>query len=103
MKQNIKNWKEAVISILINRFKYIKNNKVSNEPLKVKEFTLEYQKNSDIYLEFINENIVTSGKNEDILYLKDTYDIFKTWYKEAHTSKNCPNRATFKEKLRRKI
>ena len=107
LKENIENWKEALLSILIYRFNLIsykrKNKILLNEPNKIKEFTLEYQKNSDIYYEFINENIVETNNTTDYIFVADTYDIFKIWYKEAHTERKCPIRNVFKTNIEDKF
>lgn len=55
----IDEWKSAVLSILIQKYKkYIKSG--IYEPNKVLLHTKEYEKNSDIYMEYINEHIVQS-------------------------------------------
>ena len=107
LKENINNWKEAFMSILIKKFKENHERKQNNiligEPIKIKEFTLEYQKSSDIYYEFISEKIEETNNSSDNIFVGDCYIIFKSWYKEAHTERNCPNRNTFKENIEEKF
>ena len=71
--------------------------------MKVKAFTLEYQKASDIYLEFINEQIVFTTNKRDRINLTTLYSEFKSWSKEAHTERRCPSRSEFKSNLEDKF
>ena len=96
------NWKSAFMSILINRFKKYKVNGLI-EPMKIKSFTLEYQKSSDIYLEFINEQIEFTTQKRDRINLTTLYSEFKSWFKEAHTERKCPSRNEFKSNREEKF
>ena len=101
LKQKLDNWREVLMSILIHRFKNLKENK--KDPNKITLFTLEYQKNSDIYLEFINESIQMTQNSKDFLTVYSIFDTFKLWYKEAHTENKCPNRGEMKSNLEEKF
>lgn len=107
LKQHIGNWKEPLLSILIHRFKKIHYKKINklplDEPVKVKQFTLEYQKNSDIYLEFIKDTIIKTDDSEDKIYDTELYKLFKTWFKESQTDPKIPNRNEFKLNIEEKL
>lgn len=107
LKEELINWKEAFMSILINRLKLITYNKNKNicihEPKKVKEFTIEYQKTSDRYLEFIKDNLINTNNEDDKIFDNSLYKLFKTWYKEAHTDKQIPSRNEFRSNMEEKI
>ncbi len=103
LKDKMDNWKEAFLFLLINR--YVKRFKVNGlkEPEKVKEFTNEYQRQSDIYYEYISEQLQLTGNNKDRINLTTMYNDFKIWYKEAHTERKVPPRGEFKENIEEKI
>ena len=102
LKENIKQWNEAFMSILIEKFKKLKT--IKKEPEKITQFTKEYQVKSDIYLEFINENIVMTSNSKDYISIYAIYDIYKAWYKEGHNDKGgCVNRSELKANLEEKF
>lgn len=51
------------------------------EPLKVKEATIKYRKENDIYRQFTEENIVEMPNAT--ITLSDLYTCFKNWYKDT--------------------
>jgi P4 family phage/plasmid primase-like protien len=84
LKDEMPLWKEPLMSILINRFKNYKTNGLK-EPSKVTLYTLEYQKDSDIYLEFIDTNLQKTSNNEDKLSIQVIYNVFKAWFRNSHS------------------
>ena len=103
LKDKMDNWKEAFLFLLVNR--YVTRFKVNGlkEPEKVKEFTNEYQRQSDIYYEYISEQLQLTGNSKDRINLTTMYNDFKMWYKEAHTERKIPARGEFKENIEEKI
>ena len=103
LKDKMDNWKEAFLFLLIDR--YVTRFKINGlkEPEKVKEFTNEYQRQSDIYYEYISEQLQLTGNSKDRINLTTMYNDFKMWYKEAHTERKIPARAEFKENVEEKI
>ena len=102
LKTKMENWKGAFMALLIERFKRYKEKGLA-EPVKVKSFTLEYQKSSDIYLEFINEQVEFTTDKRNKINLTTFYSEFKSWFKEAHTERKCPSRNEFKNNLEEKF
>ena len=51
------------------------------EPLKVKEATIKYRKENDIYRQFVEENIVQLPTS--FITLSELYTCFKNWYKDT--------------------
>lgn len=96
LQLKFENWKCALMSILIEKFyQYKKNGLV--EPKEVTKFTNKYQESSDVYLEFINETIEISKKNEDHLSINAFYSLFKSWFKESYSDRKTPARREFKD------
>lgn len=102
LKAKMEYWKSAFMALLVHRFKRYKEYGLK-EPMKVKSFTLEYQKSSDIYLEFINEQVEFTTDKRNKINLTTFYSEFKVWFKEAHTERKCPSRNEFKNNLEEKF
>ncbi len=103
LKNKMETWKESFLFLLIQRYiKRFKNNGLK-EPLKVKQFTNEYQKKSDIFLEYINEHIIYTGNKKDKVNVTTLYLDFKAWYKESHSERGIPKKLDFKENLESKL
>ena len=65
------------------------------EPEKVRAATLVYQKENDVYRQFVEENIVE--ENGKILSLVEIYGTFKTWYKEGFPNYTLPIKSEVEE------
>jgi P4 family phage/plasmid primase-like protien len=79
-------WRSAFMSILVEKYKiYIKNG--INEPSIVLLQTNEYQNNSDIFMEYIRDNIMSTD-NKDYISFDDLWEDFKKWYKESNRLDN---------------
>jgi hypothetical protein len=71
-------------------------------PLEVIKFTLEYQRQCDLYTDFITESIAETKKPEDNIDLNNLYDEFKEWYENAFSNHKYPNKLEFKRYLKKK-
>ena len=79
------NWKEGLISFLINHYeKNVKGESIV-EPQKVLMYTQMYQDKSDIYQHFINDRLEFTTNQRDKLSWAKLYEEFKAWF---HTSRN---------------
>ena len=58
------------------------------EPSKVRQYTEDYQKQNDIYRQFIDENISTDKTK--IMYLTELYAQFKDWFRESNPNGVMP-------------
>jgi P4 family phage/plasmid primase-like protien len=72
---------EAFMSILINQYRIFVNEKNSliREPKDCKDFTDRYQMESDIYLEFVKDNIRNSSNPKDRLSKDAIWEVFRFW------------------------
>ena len=95
---------EAFMSILIHYYvKYVKDG--LHEPDEVLKYTNEYRKCSDIYSEFIEENI-ESIENLDRSKLSSqaqVYGVFKDWYRENRPDSRCPPKSELKASFEKKF
>lgn len=82
-------WKKAFIWYLIHKWYpiYKKNN--LKEPEKVKQFTKKFKKQSDILLEFMEENLIKTDSVKNKLRHDVLYSAFKSWFGESCSGK-CP-------------
>lgn len=68
------------------------------EPVKVMTATFQYRSRNDIYLQYIEENILVE-KNEDIsvassssLGITALYNQFKEWFKDGYSNSSIPSK-----------
>lgn len=95
LSQKFETWKEAVMAILINRFKYYKKHGLE-EPDEVTKFTKQYQADSDVYLEYINECINEHCSKTDYVTIRGMYSNFRSWFKSTYTDRKTPGFREFK-------
>lgn len=98
LKEKIKTWVEPFMSLLINRLPYYLEHGLK-EPAQVTQHTKNYQQESDVMLEFINDNIETTDDPNDRLRVSDVYTAFKNWYRENYSDNRCPSKSEMKTHL----
>jgi P4 family phage/plasmid primase-like protien len=107
LSEKMKNWKELFMSLLIDIYypqyrKLIENGKNMVIPTEIVKFTLEYQKQCDRYIEFINDNIQDTKDNADCLDITELYNEFKVWYEDTFGDNKHINKAEFRTYLKKK-
>ena len=80
-------WKGAFIWYLINKYYKIYQKQGLKEPEKVLAHTKKYKKASDVYLEFIDENLEVTKSNKDFESVDILYSTFKNWFSESYSTK----------------
>ncbi len=83
-------WKKAFLWFLMKIYYPIYKEFGLREPAKVLEFTNNYKKNSDIYLEFIDAQLELTQNEGHFESLDILYASLKNWYGESHSGK-CPH------------
>ena len=85
LKHEVKNWGADFISYLIFIYEteYLTLNYIET-PEDVMISTNQYKNENDYYTEYINDNILESDNNSDLLSRSDIYKHFKCWYKEYY-------------------
>ena len=98
IEDKMERWKRAFMWLLINEYYpiYRKEGGVP-EPKKIKKQSDEYQKSSDIYFEFMSENLEITEKPSDWEKTAEVYDNFKVWYKSSYNSGSAPLLKDFKD------
>jgi P4 family phage/plasmid primase-like protien len=89
-------WNQAFAWYLINIYYPKYKNDGLTEPKKVTKHTDEYQKESDIYHEFIEENLEITGNDKDSIDISTLYENFKDWFNSSHGTGNAPSKKILK-------
>lgn len=90
---NISNLVQPIMWLIITKYypifeKGINGNKYKiMEPDKVTQFTKNYKLDSDVYVEFLNETIITTNNNNDIMDIPSLFNTFKQWYRACYVDK----------------
>lgn len=96
LSEKLKIWKEVFISWLIEVYykKYKKEGiKVPNEVLK---FTNNYQKNCDVFIEFLEDNVEEGTKKDEISFT-ELHEEYKIWYSDNYNSNKFATKRDFKK------
>jgi len=102
LNERFDKWVQALMWMLIKIYypKCVACKFAIPEPAKVLECTKAYKKNSDIYLEFIEENLLKTGSDKDTEQITNIFDLFKGWYNTSYSEK-APPRKTFVTNLKK--
>jgi P4 family phage/plasmid primase-like protien len=102
LSEKLKNWKELFMALLLDVY-YKKYKEYGIKvPLEVIKFTLEYQKQCDLYTDFISENLDETKENTDIIDITQLYDEFKVWYEDTFSNHKYPSKIEFKKYLKKR-
>lgn len=87
--QKLPKWKEPFMCLLLKYYKkYQKEGLVV--PDEVIKYTKEYEESCNVYLEYIDHNLIITNNPEEYNKLKDIYPDFKVWYKSTYDEKAPP-------------
>ena len=95
--KKLEKWKESFMWLLLKKYYPLYKKNGLKEPSKVTQFTDKYKMDSDIYLEFIHENLVITNKKKDYESIAMVYTTFKSWYRESYATNSCPSKKELKE------
>jgi len=102
LSEKLKLWKETFISWLIEVYyrKYKSTGLII--PNDVLKFTNDYQKNCDVYVEFIEDNIEKGKEDDEISYI-DLHEEYKIWYSDNYNSNKFATKRDFKKYMIKKF
>ena len=95
----LKYWAPYFMSMLIEFYKKYQNEGL-REPECVMKFTKDYQRRSDVYMDYIEENIEETENDKDTIMFNSMYMQFKEWHIDAYHEK--PVRNNFKDYMERR-
>jgi len=89
----MKKCNKAFLWLLINIYypMYKKYNGIQ-EPLAVMKYTNKYRKASDLYNEFMTDNLAKAADEKTTLTIQEIYSQFKYWYRDSYANGNCPSK-----------
>lgn len=90
--EKLEKWKKALLWYLINYYYPIYKKNGLQEPDKVTAFTKKYEIESNIFLEFMDINIIKTDNKKDFEKIDDIYHLFKYWFKNSYNNKKCPDK-----------
>jgi P4 family phage/plasmid primase-like protien len=102
LSEKLKNWKELFIALLLDKYYKVYKEKGLKVPYEVIKFTEEYQKQCDLYADFIIMNLEDTKNMSDVLIFNNAYEEFKMWYDDIYGSQKCPTKPEFKKYLKNK-
>ena len=103
LSEKIPKWTETFMSMIVHN--YTTDYKVMGGlfiPKEVEKFTEEYQKDMDIYIDFINTRLVKTDKKTDKISLQSLHDDFKSWYMMNYNCQKYPLKKDMKKYFEKK-
>lgn len=98
LSEKMEYWKSAFVFILLKNYQqYLKEG--MKEPEVVMKYSLEYQRSSDIYGQFVDDKLKPTKKGGT--KLKELYFNFRAWYVECNLNGKCPSMKDFKGYMER--
>ena len=103
LDEKLKMWPEAFMYMLIQYFKKYKKYGIK-EPNDVKRNTEDYQVESNMFIGFFNERLISvNNATSGGIKLDDIYFVYQDWHKQAYgQNAKCPTRKDLKENLIKK-
>jgi P4 family phage/plasmid primase-like protien len=102
LKDRIPQLVEVFIWWLIDRYEFYGDADLFMPP-EVKQATNHYHRNNDHYMQFIDDRLVKTGNQADVLNMSVIHNMFKEWYKDSYPGKNSPNRPQLQDSLEKRI
>lgn len=102
LSEKIKRWKDVFLSWLIDKYYRIYKEKGIIVPTEILKYTMEYKKDSDKYIEFLDDVLVKTDPSSSIL-LDDLYEDFKSWITDNYTDTKPDSKKTFRQFIKKKF
>ena len=96
-------WKETFMSILLDYYSQYRS-KLNGKlvaPKAILEATAEYQRESDAYIQFLEDNYEITNEPTDEVDVDEMYDEFKLWHIELYNAQKVPCKKEIKKYLAR--
>lgn len=104
INKNFDSWRGDFMLLLIKHYKDYTKTKIIDIPDNVLEWTNKYKNDVDIYLQFLNENVVEkkAGDNKNEItkvHCVTLYESFKKWFKQNDPDSKIPSNKEFVRNL----
>ncbi len=102
LEEKLPHWKELFMAMLIDI--YYRDYKIHgiHVPAEVTKFTNEFQKQSDLYGEFMADALDETKEKTDIVEIDEIYNEFRLWFVEENADHKVPAKSDFKKYLKQK-
>jgi phage/plasmid-associated DNA primase len=101
INKNFDCWKLDFILLLIEKYKMYTITHELNTTENILKWTKQYQENTDMYLQFLNEYVEDTDNDNDKIHCVDLYGIFKEWFKFNNPNAKIPSDREFVKNLRK--
>ena len=99
----IPKWTESFMSLLVHVY-FDQYKKTGLEiPQDVLKFTAEYQKDNDIYIDFISSKLIKTDNKKDKISLMALHEKYKVWYVQTYNNQKHPLKRELKKSLEKKF
>lgn len=97
-------WKETFITILIEKYKYLKTKLKGKipEPPEVTEFTDQYNEQTNINLQFIRETVKADPEKKSTISTTILYQKFRIWFMTNYPGIKIPQKSLLVDFLKSK-
>jgi P4 family phage/plasmid primase-like protien len=98
LQEEFKEWSKALMWLVITKYYPIYKTGINGkqykikEPAKVTQFTNSYKKESDLYMEFMNDNFTKTDNKEDKEQIAFVFETFRDWYTTSYSNKPPPKK-----------
>lgn len=99
LQEEFPSWAQPLMWLIVNKYypiyeKGLKGRKYKiTEPDKVKLYTKNYKMDSDVYMEFLEENLITTNNDGDTENIAFLFETFRDWYSASYTEKPPPKKS----------
>ena len=103
LSEKLPKWRETFMSIMVHY--YFTEYKVNGLqiPRDVEIFTTEYQKDMDMYVDFIERFLIRTDKKTDKISFQEIHDNFKAWFQQNMNSYKFPVKNEMKKHFEKKF
>lgn len=84
------------MSLLIHKFPDYRRYGIT-EPAEVLKYTNRYRSESDLNLQFMEDNIEKTNNKTDFININELFSTYKIWHKDSGITSKPQPRKTFKE------
>jgi P4 family phage/plasmid primase-like protien len=101
INENFNFWKLDFMLILIDYYKKYTKTKELRASTDILTWTNQYKENTDLYLQFLHENIEETGNDKDRIHCVEMYGLFKSWFKYNNPNEKVPSNKEFCNNMRK--
>lgn len=94
LSEKLNEWKESFMSVLLEYYKLYKKEGLK-APDEVTKYTREFQKDCDIYSDFITDKLIQTKDKRYVVNIGEVFREFKMW----HTENSMENKLIGKKEL----